>query len=56
MTYSPSASFFPLFEACPTQMQGLLNGVAGVYRFLANCAEVADGCASYRPPAIDRQL
>ena len=38
-------TFVPLFESCPAQMQSLLNGVQGVYRFLGNCYEIQDGLA-----------
>ena len=36
-------TFVPLFENCPQQMQTLLNGVPGVYRFLGKCY-MSQGC------------
>lgn len=41
-----AATFVPLFERCPSQMQALLNTISGVYRFLGNCYEVYDGVQS----------
>ena len=45
--------FVPLFEQCPAQMQSMLNGVDGVYRFLGNCYETRDaapGVVTTMPP------